>query len=521
MKSFFKVLRYFMLVFSMSFVCVLFLGNDASAAGKIDEPATGKAGIDTTGSYNNENAAEPYFYKPVSGTEYYDYANQVLTIVNNERTKQGLSKLVLDTDMTKLAMIRAREISVAFSHTRTNGNSCFEVFNDVANSGWIGENIAAGYSSAESVMNGWMNSTGHKENIMSTNYNRIGIGVCYVPNSTYGYYWVQIFSSGSAEKTGAKSERVAYNTYVECASSMVTKTNDCLNCSAVFSRSYYYKKYADVRNTYYSSDGGQIFYHFYKKGMPLGRIGYKTFDVMYYRNKYSDLRAKYGTNLKKYYQHYITTGKKEGRIGAKADGTFIPITVYNGVDYQLVYSFNYYSTHYADVAKACGKNDYATLAHFVKTGMKENRRGKSGFDPTSYRYEYKDIRAKYRLDYKQYYLHYINVGYKEGRNPTGCTEIKSPITKYNGVEYKLVYNYKYYINKYPYISQKYGDDDVAVLKHFIYSGMDSGKKACSTFDVNIYKTRYKDLLYDKYGDDLKKYYLDYINEGYKAGRKGI
>ena len=57
-----------------------------------------------------------------------------------------------------------------------------------------GENIAAGYGNAASVMDGWMNSPGHRANILGSSYNKVGIGYYYDANSTYRYYWVQIFA---------------------------------------------------------------------------------------------------------------------------------------------------------------------------------------------------------------------------------------------------------------------------------------------------------------------------------------
>ena len=58
-----------------------------------------------------------------------------------------------------------------------------------------GENIAAGYGNSSAVMNGWMNSPGHRSNILNAGFKRLGVGYVYIPNSEYGYYWVQIFSN--------------------------------------------------------------------------------------------------------------------------------------------------------------------------------------------------------------------------------------------------------------------------------------------------------------------------------------
>ena len=118
---------------------------------------------------------------------------QVLDLVNAERAKYGLAPLSWDAgNLGAGAAVRAQEISVYFSHTRPDGSSCFTA---VRNPGWLGENIAAGQRSPQEVMNSWMNSSGHRANILNANFTKLGVGYYYNPSSSYGYYWVQMFSS--------------------------------------------------------------------------------------------------------------------------------------------------------------------------------------------------------------------------------------------------------------------------------------------------------------------------------------
>lgn len=122
-------------------------------------------------------------------------AQSVLFIVNEERKKQGLKPLVLDAKLTSAANLRAEEIYKKFSHSRPDGSSCFTVLYDFHISyRAAGENIAAGQKTPEIVMNAWMNSKGHRANILNSNYGKIGIGVYEVPGSMYGIYWVQLFT---------------------------------------------------------------------------------------------------------------------------------------------------------------------------------------------------------------------------------------------------------------------------------------------------------------------------------------
>lgn len=133
-------------------------------------------------------------YKNIqSENTYTDLINEVYEITNNYRSLVGVSSLTLDSSLVEAASIRAKELSDSFSHTRPNGSSCFTVLSGLGISyGTAGENIAAGYSSSQSVMEGWRSSSGHYQNIISSKFKKIGIGVNIVNNQ---YYWVQIFSN--------------------------------------------------------------------------------------------------------------------------------------------------------------------------------------------------------------------------------------------------------------------------------------------------------------------------------------
>ena len=133
-------------------------------------------------------------YKDIqSENTYNDLINEVYEITNNYRSLVGVSSLTLDSSLVEAASIRAKELSNSFSHTRPNGSSCFTVLSELEISyGTAGENIAAGYSSSQSVMEGWRSSSGHYQNIISSKFKKIGIGVNIINNQ---YYWVQIFSN--------------------------------------------------------------------------------------------------------------------------------------------------------------------------------------------------------------------------------------------------------------------------------------------------------------------------------------
>ena len=115
--------------------------------------------------------------------------SQILDRVNAERAGAGLAPLSRDSSLDATADVRSSEIAVSFSHTRPNGDNCFSAFPE----GYTteGENIAQGQICAKDVMNDWMGSEGHRANILSASFTKIGIS-CYYDGSTYS--WVQDFA---------------------------------------------------------------------------------------------------------------------------------------------------------------------------------------------------------------------------------------------------------------------------------------------------------------------------------------
>ena len=135
----------------------------------------------------------PVVQEPKTDAAALSYAEQIVKLVNAERAKEGLPAVQLDAQITAAANIRAREIVQQFAHTRPNGSSFYTVLkeNGISYMG-CGENIAYGQRSAEEVMDGWMNSSGHRANIMNKNYKNIGVG--YYQDARGVKYWVQLFT---------------------------------------------------------------------------------------------------------------------------------------------------------------------------------------------------------------------------------------------------------------------------------------------------------------------------------------
>ncbi|MFE4144934.1 CAP domain-containing protein [Peribacillus sp. YIM B13472] len=119
---------------------------------------------------------------------------QVLNLVNEERSKSGLPSLKMDTAISNVAILKSEDMrdSNYFNHTSPSYGSPFEMMKSFGISyKYAGENIAAGQPSADAVMKSWMNSPGHKANILNKNYTHIGIG--HVTGGKYTHYWTQQF----------------------------------------------------------------------------------------------------------------------------------------------------------------------------------------------------------------------------------------------------------------------------------------------------------------------------------------
>ena len=124
-----------------------------------------------------------------------EYANEVAALVNKERAANGLGALKVSTALSDAANVRAKEIQTVFSHTRPGGRSCFTALTEAGvKYSYAAENIAYGQKNPEAVMKSWMNSSGHRANILSSKAQYIGIGVT-LKNGTY--YWTQFFAAGN------------------------------------------------------------------------------------------------------------------------------------------------------------------------------------------------------------------------------------------------------------------------------------------------------------------------------------
>ncbi|MGZ4159788.1 MAG: CAP domain-containing protein [Neobacillus sp.] len=119
------------------------------------------------------------------------YEQKVVDLTNQERAKNGLPALKVDLTLSKMAHEKSRDMSVNhyFSHTSPTYGTPFDMMKKFGITySYAGENIAMGQQTPEEVVNAWMNSEGHRRNILDPNFTYIGVG--YV---SQGNYWTQDF----------------------------------------------------------------------------------------------------------------------------------------------------------------------------------------------------------------------------------------------------------------------------------------------------------------------------------------
>ncbi len=138
----------------------------------------------------------------IEGTEPTTEADEVVVLVNAERARVGCAPLQVSSQLRAAAQKHTEDMAINdyFSHTSLDGHSPWDRIRAEGYNFWsAAENIAAGYTSPASVMDAWMNSDGHRANILNCGLEDIGVGYYYLANDTgnlnYRHYWTQDFGS--------------------------------------------------------------------------------------------------------------------------------------------------------------------------------------------------------------------------------------------------------------------------------------------------------------------------------------
>lgn len=128
---------------------------------------------------------------PETNASVLSYEKEVVKLVNIERTKNGLKELTYDWELSRVARYKSQDMKDKgyFSHTSPTYGSPFQMMKSFGITyRTAGENIAKGQATPEAVVKAWMNSSGHRANILNSSFTHIGVG--YVSD---GNYWTQMF----------------------------------------------------------------------------------------------------------------------------------------------------------------------------------------------------------------------------------------------------------------------------------------------------------------------------------------
>ncbi|WP_214483148.1 CAP domain-containing protein [Bacillus sp. SM2101] len=174
--------------------------NDTQDPGDDDTQGPGDDDTQNPGDDDTQNSEDDGTQDPGdddSDEVRAEFVNEVVNLVNIEREAEGLDPLTLSDEVTDVAQVKAKDMrdNNYFDHVSpTYGEPGDMLINFGVNYRMSGENIAAGHTTPEDVVEGWMNSEGHRENILRPAFTEIGIG--YIEgneDNEYSTYWVQMF----------------------------------------------------------------------------------------------------------------------------------------------------------------------------------------------------------------------------------------------------------------------------------------------------------------------------------------
>ncbi len=179
--------------------------NSCNLPNKITDKLTSNSGSTSKPVTSNPTTTKPSTNKPASNTtskpststtsgDYSAFQKKVVELVNAERAKAGLNALKMNTELSKVATLKSQDMAKNnyFDHNSPTYGSPFDMMKKFGISyRTAGENIAMGQTTPEQVMNGWMNSSGHRANILKASFTEIGVGIA--KNSNGRLYWTQQF----------------------------------------------------------------------------------------------------------------------------------------------------------------------------------------------------------------------------------------------------------------------------------------------------------------------------------------
>lgn len=352
------------------------------------------------------------------------FIQEVVDLTNHYRAQNSLGPLSIDLKLVEVAQSYSEAMAYQdfFSHTGLDGSQPWDRTKAAGyESSFVGENLAAGYTSPQAVVNGWINSEGHRANLLNSSYNEIGIGYFYLENDTgnvnYKAYWTQLFGKGEIEATTSSP--------IQAISGSTSPTFDALKYAAsnpdiIQAFGYNLSAWTQHYNTHGKAEGRQT----------------NLFDAARYVASNTDLLAAFGYGLQVATEHYVKHGFFEGR----STDSFKPaqyLASHDDLIGGLGYNPEAATQHYIqwgyaekrsqdsfdemrylasnqDLIQYFGSDLAAATQHYIQYGMVENR-SKDSFDPTAYLEANADLQAAFGSNLAAATQHYVQFGYFEGR----------------------------------------------------------------------------------------------------------
>ncbi|MDB9527254.1 CAP domain-containing protein [Oscillatoria sp. CS-180] len=356
-----------------------------------------------------------------------EFIQEVVRLTNEYRADNGLWALSFDDDLAEAAQTHSENMAEQdfFSHKGKDNTRSWDRARAAGyETGMVGENIAAGYVSPQSVVDAWIKSDGHRANLLNEHFNEIGVGYFYLEDDTgevnYKTYWAQVFGKGEIETTanelasggasgGASID--SFDPYQYAASNP-----DILQVYGFDPAAWrqHYKTFGEAEGRHFDRfdvagylasntdlldvvgfDLQAGVEHYTQHGFFEGRST-DHFQESQYLASYDDLIENFGYDLEAATQHFIQWGHFEGRTKDSFDEA-----LYLASNSDLIAYFGYALE--------------AVTQHYIQHGMTENR-STASFDPISYLNKYGDLQAAFGNDLGAATQHYINVGFSEGRS---------------------------------------------------------------------------------------------------------
>ena len=161
----------------------------------------GVSGVQAIGTYHSHSSESKKYHESSKSLIAYDnYQSKLLDLINNARENRALSPLKFSNSLSQAAQNHVKDLAnnnYVVGHTGTRGSTVIDRTQKVKyGSDFVGENVAAGNKTPEEVFHQWMNSAGHKDNILKPDYTEVGVGyVLNAPDTTYNHYWALVFGN--------------------------------------------------------------------------------------------------------------------------------------------------------------------------------------------------------------------------------------------------------------------------------------------------------------------------------------